>query len=811
MKRMIIILAICLFAAADGTAAVEYDAALICRVGAEPKGVCAADLDGDGDIDLAVANSDAEYISVIMSNGDGTFQAAVDYAVSGGPVEISAADLDGDGDLDLAAATYFYEGVGASVLINRGDGTFENRVDYEAGAPGRRSICSADFDGDGYDDLAVTNNSDSVAVLLNRGDATFDDAVSYPAGGGRMRAADLDGDDVIDLVIVGSDSVLTMQGNGDGTFLPAVAHAAGDSPIAICVSDLDGDGSLDLIAPNTTSGELSVLLNNGDGTFVEAIAYGCGSEPRSVCASDLDLDGDEDLAVANMWADRVSILLNNGDGTFGEADSAMCDGAAYLEYICSADFDSDGDMDLAVSDYIADDVKILLNKGDATFPSAQSYAITDVVDEAGRLDGADFDGDGNEDLAVLKTWYNGVSILMGSGDGAFVRGAEYGVGDLPTFVCVSDLDEDGEADLVITGTGGISLLFGNGDGTFQDAIVYHAGVYVIWACASDLDEDGDIDLAVTNRDTDDVSVLMNDGDGTFVDAGTYAVGDYPYGIVGADFDDDGYIDLAVSNVQSDDVAILAGNGDGTFEDAHFCLLHEYPRVVRASDFDGDGDTDLAVTIGLPDEIAIMRNNGKGQFNSWYYETGVDPTDICVADVDGDYDEDLLVAYAGVIAGGVMVMINDGNGSFENPVSYVAGGDPQSVRAGDLDNDGDIDLAVSGGMSVTVLINLAVTLTGVEEDMSGPPAARLAANYPNPFNPTTMVRFGVPRPGHVRLAVYDVAGRRVAVLVDRMMGAGEFTASWDGRDEGGRSVASGVYFARMTMEGFSATRKMVLLR
>ncbi|HER42930.1 MAG TPA: T9SS type A sorting domain-containing protein, partial [Candidatus Eisenbacteria bacterium] len=84
-------------------------------------------------------------------------------------------------------------------------------------------------------------------------------------------------------------------------------------------------------------------------------------------------------------------------------------------------------------------------------------------------------------------------------------------------------------------------------------------------------------------------------------------------------------------------------------------------------------------------------------------------------------------------------------------------------------------------------------------------------YPNPFNPVTTVAFGVPRPGRVRIAVYDIAGRRGAVLVDRFMEAGEFTARWDGRDERGRAAASGVYFARMTMDDFSATRKMVLLR
>ena len=137
-------------------------------VGDSPRSVFIADLDGDGDNDLAVANYGSRNVSVLLNNGDGTFADKVDYDVGYRPFSVFSADLDGDGDNDLAVANYGSRNV--SVLLNNGDGTFADKVDYDVRyRPG--SVFSADLDGDGDNDLAVANyGSDNVSVLLNNGE-----------------------------------------------------------------------------------------------------------------------------------------------------------------------------------------------------------------------------------------------------------------------------------------------------------------------------------------------------------------------------------------------------------------------------------------------------------------------------------------------------------------------------------------------------------------------------------------------------------------------------------------------------------------
>jgi hypothetical protein len=295
----------------DGTfqTAVDYVA------GDWPTSVFCADLDRDGDLDLAVANNHSDNVSILKNNGDGTFQTAVNYSAGGGPMSVFCADLDGDNDLDLAVANYDSDNV--SILKNNGDGTFQNPVNYGVGdAP--RSVYCADLDGDGSLDLAVANmNSSNVSILKNNGDGTFQSAVNYGAGAGYVFCADLDGDGDMDLAAAFGDSVSILKNNGDGTFQPAVHYGAGVVPVSVFCADLDGDGDVDLAAANALSDNVSILKNNGDGTFQSAVNYGVGDEPKSVFCADLDGDGDLDLAVANQSSYNVSILLNirRGDCT----------------------------------------------------------------------------------------------------------------------------------------------------------------------------------------------------------------------------------------------------------------------------------------------------------------------------------------------------------------------------------------------------------------------------------------------------------------------------------------------------------------
>jgi len=351
--------------------------------------VFAADLDGDGDLDLATSNAMSDDVSILLNNGDAIFATHSEYPAGDCPRRISAADLDSDGDIDLATANFLSDNV--SVLLNNGNATFADHVDYSAGDE-PYFIFAADLDGDGDIDLLTANqNSDNVSVLLNNGDAAFAARVNYPVGDEpySVFAADLDADGDIDLATSNrySDDVSVLLNNGDGTFAAKVDYIVGEGPKSVFAADLDADGDVDLVITNKDSVEkdsldlatadeesadpatankntdnISVLLNEGDGTFAEHVDYPVteGLAPRTVSTADLDADGDLDLAVISLdGIDYISVLLNNGDATFGLPSDYLMGNLSVSVF--AADLDSDGDIDLVTANPSPDEVSVFLN------------------------------------------------------------------------------------------------------------------------------------------------------------------------------------------------------------------------------------------------------------------------------------------------------------------------------------------------------------------------------------------------------------------------------------------------------------------
>jgi len=277
-----------------------------------------ADLDGDSDIDLATANLAADYVSISKNNGDGSFQAPVSFSLQPTgeyPMTVFGADLDGDGDVDLATANRDSDNI--SVLMNNGDRTFQPAVSYSGGFGNRYfSITSADLDGDLDMDLAAgTRDCGAVSIFKNNGDGSFQPVVHYGAGCNPFSvfALDLDWDGDLDLATANyyDTNVSVLMNNGDGTYAVAVNYPAGAGSQTIYGADLDVDGDKDLAVANFLNDNISILMNNGDGSFQTAVNYEAGSSPFSVFAADIDADGDPDLAVANVGGEgTVSIFMN---------------------------------------------------------------------------------------------------------------------------------------------------------------------------------------------------------------------------------------------------------------------------------------------------------------------------------------------------------------------------------------------------------------------------------------------------------------------------------------------------------------------
>ena len=317
-----------------------------------------------------------------------------------------------------------------------------------------------DFNGDGIQDLAVTNQvSNNVNILLGNGSGGFTNAPGSPIALGTVAygvaVGDFNGDGIADLAVTnfGSGTVSILLGNGDGTFtqtlIPTVA--VGTNPYGVAVGDFNGDGVVDLVITNETSSTVRIFLGNGDGTFTQASGspVPVGTNPYSVAVADFNGDGIQDLAVANNGSGNVSILLGNGNGTFTNASaSPIAVGSTFA--LATGDFNGDGIPDLAVTNYVVSGtVRILLGNGDGTFTNASGSPVA-VGNSPIGVNVGDFNGDGIADLVVANNGNNTVSILLGNGSGGFApsSGSSVTVGS-PRYMAVGDFNGDGITDLAV--------------------------------------------------------------------------------------------------------------------------------------------------------------------------------------------------------------------------------------------------------------------------------------------------------------------------------------------------------------------------
>jgi len=289
----------------DGTfeTGVSYDA------GYQPTAIAAGDINGDGKIDLVVADYATYNVSLFLGNGDGTFQSPTAITMYGnvGIGSVAVGDFNGDGRADLLVG-----GSDLSILLGNGDGTFQWPL---TSGPYAYSAAMADFNGDGKTDLALGDNYSTVAVVLGNGDGTFQSAQSYSvAWPYSVAAGDFNGDGFADIAVGGSAGVSVLWGNGDGTFQYPALVASLAPPLSVVAADFNGDGKLDIGAASYGSQSFIVLLGKGDGSFAPPLSYpvwvsssGIGSALHNVAIGDFRGDGLADLAIGA--ANGVNVLL----------------------------------------------------------------------------------------------------------------------------------------------------------------------------------------------------------------------------------------------------------------------------------------------------------------------------------------------------------------------------------------------------------------------------------------------------------------------------------------------------------------------
>lgn len=551
-----------------------------------------------------------------------------------------------------------------------------------------RSIASADFNGDGFDDLAVLNSS-RIEVLLADGQGNFSAPTQHLDGGSiglRLLTADWNGDAALDLALLYGDGDLWFFfGDGRGNFPEQRAVPVGAGPTSMTAADIDGDGDADLLVTlsgGSTTGYVQVVANEGAGLFqATGDPVAAGYVPVRVASGDFDADGHADVAVTNDFVREVSVLFGDGTGGFGDrmtlqpAPDPTTPGPYPLE---AGDVTGDGIDDLVVGNGLFDIVTV------PTLPATGSQIHRST------------------DTAV----YGNVALFPGTGERRFDRPTILPGDNAPREFRLRDIDGDGRRDIVVGGLGGLVILLARPGGTFTRVgfgIVLGSNVTV-----GEFNGDRWPDLALSGT-APRADVLLGLGGGRF--PVRYALRVYrtdprdpPHQIgqlATADFNSDGIADLAVPTGQPGSLFAFLGKGDGDYGPPIASQVGITVIGMAAADFTGDGFSD-AITVGITgdgDRLIVLAGSGNGHFTQTAVlgseRSNYGPT-MSVADFDENGSPDLITTVTSVprALAGAEIFLSDGLGGFPRAVAL-----PTDVgtkfAVGDLNGDDHADVLLAG--------------------------------------------------------------------------------------------------------------------
>jgi hypothetical protein len=741
----------------------------------DPVSIATADFNGDGIPDLVymdagpTGNSTAT-VHVLIGVGDGTFTRGQDVSLPFsycGICSVNVGDVNGDGKPDVIVGGSGSVTASVVALLGKGDGTFGAPIATTFTPPNSqtypssgRKVAIGDINGDGAADLAIADAANNeVYILLGNNTGAFTYAGEIFIGYYPTAAyfADLNGDKKLDLIVFGplGANVGVYPGNGNGTFGNVTNYGLGAGPTNMILTDLDGDGHLDIVTDagqsyigNVYYQKVLFLHGNADGTFSAPQTIVSQVQGSIVDVADYNGDGVPDLVFTNQVG--VGIMLGQSGMTYKPLASYLS--GSSTRGVSFGTFKTGGHRDVALG--VPGGIALMRGNGDGSFQSAPFY---DLGNQTGAAAVADFNGDGNPDIAAtVAAEYP--RVLLGNGDGTFQLSADkntsYGTGTPATSLAAADFTGKHIQDLVGSSSGGpvpvgsIEVLYGNGDGTFAVPLEEDTASTKI----ADFNGDGIADtIYVSLGGSPYITVLLGTANGSFTTVQTL-LRNPTFGSIVAigDVNRDGKPDLIIST--NADVEVWLGNGDGTFSYKGNLTTSStvgtlYPGAYGSTsiiDVDGDGNPDL-VTIGSSQSLlpllAVFYGAGDGTFAapvlvpiSHTYSA------LAVADVNGDSKPDLILSNSG----GISIIRNLGSRNFSPEDHYVAGASIGSVSVADVNRDGYPDLVVADdpGATVAILLNQpSVSLPGGPE-----PVGTLAiAPEPSPAQQTFKVTLTLTSP------------------------------------------------------------------
>ncbi|HZP47697.1 MAG TPA: FG-GAP-like repeat-containing protein [Vicinamibacterales bacterium] len=678
------------------------------------RGIAVADLNRDGWPDVATANTVRNSV-VVLLNHAGTLTKSLEVPVGRGPFDITSGDFNGDGKPDLAVTNADANSV--TLLVGDGSGGFSAQatIPFGPSVSSPRGIRAADVNGDGRLDLVVTGySSNSVMTLIGDGAGGFSIGPSFtgyapqPQG---AAVADFNHDGRPDLAVAydSGGGLAIMYGNGTANLFAAPKAVGGPQSLnVVAAADFNGDGWMDVAAASTRNGIVSVFLGSSTGLAFSG-SYSVGSSPRGIAVADVNDDGALDIVTANYGAGTVSVVIGNKarPGLFtGEVQFAAGPGS---RAVAIADMNHDARIDIVAADQNAAAATVLVNEM-AAAPAAFAFRATTIGTDSGTAGGsnhvevADFNRDGKPDLATLGANLDVLVYLGGGGTVSLQPNPPYGVGRWN----VVDANADGAPDIVsVLGAepDTLTAFVGNGRGTFtkvQTSTPLRVADYAL----ADMNGDGRPDLVFYGYDrgaaTYVLGVFQTNANGTFTLVTKMPIGTQLLNLAVADVDRDG---------KSDVVAEVWPTGLTTFTDyaasqgwrrvaTYDLSLPNIAAEIVCGDVNHDGFADLV--LSTDEQTAVMLGGASGFREATYFDrqtVGGSFWSPTIADVNVDGNPD-VVTDQGVIVFG------NGDGTFGPPQKFDVGiNGGYGVTAADVDGDGLPDLLFGGAWSqVTVLYN-----------------------------------------------------------------------------------------------------------
>ena len=489
-----------------------------------PWKLAVGDFDSDHRLDIVVANYDSSSVGVLLGYGNGSFASVMTYSTGdmSRANDVAIGDLDGDGHLDIVVANYGIDNVG--VLLGYGNGTFATIQTYSTGVRSRPiSVTVADLNQDNQLDIIVANyDANNIGVLLGLGNGTFENQNTFPidhySSPYWIITGDFNNDNQLDIATaLGNEYVGVLFGYKNGNFSKTAIYSVGFGSLPSCVdiADFNNDNISDIVVTHFGTGRIVVLFGMGDERFLLGGLYstGSGSGPYAVAVYDFNNDGRLDLAVANYQSNNIALLLGHDSEPFGSIILYGSRDISRPHSVAIGDFNTDGRLDVVLANYGSDNVCILFGSGDGDFNS-----IKIIANKTGSrpyfVVATDINNDQYMDIIVSYSESDQIAILLGSDTGTFPNQMTYSTGyrSRPYTIAIADLDKDNKLDIIVanSGTSNILIFYGYDNGTFQNETTYSLGYeYHPYSIAvTDLNGDGWLDIAVACYNTDHIEIFM---------------------------------------------------------------------------------------------------------------------------------------------------------------------------------------------------------------------------------------------------------------------------------------------------------------